>query len=154
MQRIGKKGQAYFRLVVTEHTTRPKGEYLELLGSYDPHKNSMDVKADRVKHWMSKGAKLSATANNLLVGRKFIEGEKVQVWKAKKSDKPQETSDKAIPTPIKPAEVVPEPEPKTEPKEEAPTPPLEVVAPTETSEAITPEAPEPAPEVETEVPAK
>ncbi len=84
MQRIGKKGQAHFRLVVTEHTTRPKGEYLELLGSYDPHKNTMEVKTDRIKHWLSKGAKLSPTANNLLVGKKFIEGEKVQVWKAKK----------------------------------------------------------------------
>ena len=81
LQRIGKKKQAYFRFVVTEHTTKPGGRYLELLGSYDPHKKIVQANAERVKHWMSKGAQLSDTVNNLLVGRKLIEGEKVQIWK-------------------------------------------------------------------------
>ena len=67
-----------------EHTVKPKGRYLELLGSYDPHKNEIKVKEERVKYWLSKGAQLSPTLNNLLVGRKIIEGEKVKVWKAKK----------------------------------------------------------------------
>lgn len=84
LQRIGKRGQAYFRVVVTEHTTRPKGKYLELLGSYDPHKNEINIKGEKVKYWISKGAQMSPTVNNLLVARKIIEGEKVQVWKAKK----------------------------------------------------------------------
>lgn len=84
LQRIGKKGQAYFRVIVTEHTQKPKGRYLELLGSYDPHKNIITVKKERVEHWMSKGAQLSPTVNNLLVGREIIKGEKIQVWKAKK----------------------------------------------------------------------
>jgi len=105
LQRIGKRGQAYFRVVVTEHTTRPKGKYLELLGSYDPHKKEMKVEGERIKYWISKGAQLSPTANNLLVGRKIIEGEKVRVWKAKKRDGEQETSNQAKtePAPTQPA---------------------------------------------------
>jgi small subunit ribosomal protein S16 len=87
LQRTGKRGQAYFRLVVTEHTTKPKGKYLEFLGSYDPHKNELSVKADRIKYWLSVGAKLSETANNLLVGKGIIEGEKVKVWRPKKKGK-------------------------------------------------------------------
>jgi len=87
LQRTGKRGQAYFRLVVTEHTTKPKGKYLEFLGSYDPHKNEISVKADRVKYWLSVGAKLSETANNLLVGKGIIEGKKVKVWRPKKKGK-------------------------------------------------------------------
>lgn len=83
LQRTGKRGQAYFRVVVLEHTSKPKGKYLEFLGSYDPHKNELSVKADRVKHWLSVGAHLSETANNLLVDRGIIEGEKVKVWKPK-----------------------------------------------------------------------
>jgi ribosomal protein S16 len=71
-------------MVVTEHTTKPQGKYLELLGSYDPHQNELKVNGEKVKNWLAKGAKLSATANNLLVGRKIIEGEKVTVWKPKK----------------------------------------------------------------------
>ncbi len=123
LQRIGKKGQAYFRLVVTEHTTRPKGKYLELLGSYDPHKNVFEAKTDRVKHWMSKGAKLSPTANNLLVGKKLIEGEKVQVWKAKKKEAEAQPTPAPTPAPA-PAPAAPSPEPETlkEPATEEKTP--------------------------------
>lgn len=98
LQRIGKRGQAYFRVVVLEHTSRPQGKYMELLGSYDPHKNEINVKADKVKYWLSKGAKMSETVNNLLVGRKIVEGEKVQVWKAKKkAAKPTEETPAAAP---------------------------------------------------------
>ncbi len=60
---------------------------MELLGSYDPHKNVITADQDKIKYWLSKGAKLSPTLNNLLVGRKIIEGEKVTVWKAKKKEK-------------------------------------------------------------------
>ncbi len=92
LQRTGKRGQAYFRVVVLEHTTKPKGKYLEFLGSYDPHKNEISVKADRVKYWLSMGAQLSETANNLLVGRGVIEGEKVKAWKPKKKKKEKEAA--------------------------------------------------------------
>ncbi len=86
LQRIGKKGQAYFRVVVTEHTTKPKGKYLELLGSYDPHKNEIKVNSEKVKNWLAKGAKMSETVNNLLVGHNVIEGNKVKAWKPKKKN--------------------------------------------------------------------
>jgi small subunit ribosomal protein S16 len=102
LQRIGKKGQAHFRLIVTEHTQKPKGRFLEDLGNYDPHKNTLNAKKERVEYWMSKGAQLSATANNLLVGREIIKGEKVQVWKAKKKAED--------PKAVAPATTVPSPE--------------------------------------------
>ena len=91
LQRIGKRGQAYFRVVVTEHTKKPQGKYLELLGSYDPHKNQLTVDGEKVKHWLSQGAKMSETVNNLLVGRGVIEGEKVRVWKPKPSSRGHST---------------------------------------------------------------
>jgi small subunit ribosomal protein S16 len=82
-QRIGKKGQAYFRIVVTEHTKKPQGEFLELLGSYDPHKKDLKVKKERIEYWMSKGVQLSPTVNNLLINKKIISAEKKQSWKPK-----------------------------------------------------------------------
>ncbi len=103
LQRTGKRGQAYFRVVVLEHTTKPKGKYLEFLGSYDPHKNEISVKADRVKYWLSMGAQLSETANNLLVGKGVIEGEKVKVWKPKKKKEKEVSQAKAAPA-VTPAE--------------------------------------------------
>jgi small subunit ribosomal protein S16 len=98
LQRIGKRGQAYFRVVVLEHTTKPKGKYLEFLGSYDPHKNELKIDRERIKYWLSKGAKLSETVNNLLVERKIIEGEKVKVWKPKSKKKKEEKSVPAVKT--------------------------------------------------------
>lgn len=83
LQRTGKRGQAYFKVVITEHARKPQGKYLELLGSYDPHKKEMSVEGERVKYWISQGAHMSGTVNNLLVGRSVIEGEKVKVWKLK-----------------------------------------------------------------------
>lgn len=118
LQRIGKRGQAYFRIVVTEHTTKPKGRYLELLGSYDPHKKILNAKADRIKHWLSVGAKLSPTVNNLLINNKVIEGEKVKAWTAKKKIKDEAPQ-------IKPDQTSPKIETPVEAPTETPTPTTE-----------------------------
>ena len=88
LQRIGKRGQAYFRIIVTEHTKKPQGEYLELLGSYDPHKKTLLTKKDRIEHWISKGVQLSPTVNNLLVNNKVISAPKKLSWKPKVTEKP------------------------------------------------------------------
>ena len=90
LQRIGKIGQAYFRVVVTEHTTKPQGKYLELLGSYDPHKKIAQIVGDRVQYWMKQGVQLSPTANNLLIKHAIIQGEKVKAWKPKKKQEKTE----------------------------------------------------------------
>lgn len=86
LSRTGKKGQAYFRVVVVEHTKKPKGEYLELLGTYNPHEKVLKVKKDRIEYWVSKGAQTSPTVNNLLVNYKIWDKPKVQSWKPKRSD--------------------------------------------------------------------
>lgn len=102
LQRIGKRGQAYFRVVILEHTTRPKGKYLELLGTYNPHQKEFKVKKDRIEYWISKGAQVSPTVNNLMVNYKVWDKPKMQSWKPKKK---QGTSDKE--QVVKPAEAVP-----------------------------------------------
>lgn len=64
---------------------------MELLGSYNPHKNDLKVDGEKVKDWLAKGAKMSETVNNLLVDRKIIEGEKVKVWKPKTPEAQKKT---------------------------------------------------------------
>ena len=92
LQRIGKRGKAYFRIVVLEHTTKPQGEYLELLGAYNPHQKELKAKKDRIEYWISKGAQISPTVNNLLVNNKILERPKMQSWKAKKKEGAEETT--------------------------------------------------------------
>jgi len=96
---FGKKKQAYFRLVVLPHTYRPQGKYLELLGSYDPHLNKLEAKKERIEHWIKQGAKLSPTANNLLINYKYIEGEKVKAWRPKVNSKKKAKATAETPTP-------------------------------------------------------
>ena len=95
LQRIGKRGQAYFRVVVVEHTKKPKGEYLELLGTYNPHEKVLKVKKDRIEYWISKGAQASPTVNNLLVNYKIWDKPKVQSWKPKRKEKVEITKQEA-----------------------------------------------------------
>ena len=83
LQRTGKRGQAYFRVVLVEHTKKPKGKFLELLGNYDAHQKIFNVKKERIEYWVSKGAQPSPTVNNLMVNHKVWDRPKVQSWKPK-----------------------------------------------------------------------
>ncbi len=148
LQRTGKRGQAYFRVVVLEHTTKPKGKYLEFLGSYDPHKNEISVKADRVKYWLSMGAHLSETTNNLLVGKGVIEGEKVRAWKPKKKKEKEAAQAKAAPA-ATPAEK-PQAEEAPAPKELVLSLPKENGGESEPAKAGEEAAPAPVEEVPTD----
>lgn len=86
-QRIGKKHQASFRIVLQDSQWKPQGKALELLGFYNPHSKEKNIQAERVNYWISKGARPSPTIHNLLVDSGVIKGEKVKAWKPKKGKK-------------------------------------------------------------------
>ena len=86
LQRIGKRGQAHFRVVIQEHTEKAKGKSLELLGSYNPHQKVLNVQKERIEYWMSKGAQISPTVNNLMVNYKVWDRPKMISWKPKKKE--------------------------------------------------------------------
>lgn len=76
LSKVGTKNKKMFRLVVSEKTKDTVGDFLELLGSYNPHTKELNIKTDRVKHWISKGSQTSTTVHNLLITHKVIEGKK------------------------------------------------------------------------------
>ena len=81
LQRVGRKHEPVFRLVLTDSKNSPKsGRFLEILGNLDARKSEKaEFKNDRVKHWIANGAKLSGTVHNILVERKVIDGKKINV---------------------------------------------------------------------------
>ena len=85
LQRVGRKHEPVFRLVLTDSKNGPKsGKFLEILGSYDTRRKDDAVfKKEKIKHWISKGAKLSDTVHNFLVDKKFIDGKKINVLSKK-----------------------------------------------------------------------
>lgn len=104
LARIGKKKQPVFRLIINEKTKDTRGDYLENLGFYDPRSKQLDLKVERIKYWLSKGAQTSATIHNFLVGHKIVAGGKKKASSSKK--KGAEATPAAAPAP------------KTEPKPE------------------------------------
>jgi len=81
LQRVGRKHEPSFRLVITDSKNSTKsGRSLEVLGNYDArHGEKASFDADRIKYWLSKGAQASGTVHNILVTKKIIEGKKVNV---------------------------------------------------------------------------
>jgi small subunit ribosomal protein S16 len=69
LQRIGKIKKPVYRLIISEKARDTQDNFLELLGTFDPHvkENGFQPKADRIKYWMDKGADASPTVHNLLV---------------------------------------------------------------------------------------
>lgn len=110
--RTGKKNQPFYRMVVTDKKNPPRGgRFLEIVGFFNPFTKEKDIKADRIKHWLSVGAKPSDTVHNILVKEKVIEGTKIAVHKKPKK-KAVEAKAKAEAEKNQPA--------KPEVKEEAP----------------------------------
>ena len=72
-QRVGRKNDPAFRVVVTERRSKPKSGELEILGSYHPKTKENLLKKERILHWISKGAKPSDTVYNLLIAKGIIE---------------------------------------------------------------------------------
>ena len=85
LQRIGRKNDPSFRAVLTDSKNSTKsGKFLEILGTYNPKAGEKVLNADRIKYWISQGAKCSDTMHNFLVHDKTIEGKKINVLPKKK----------------------------------------------------------------------
>ncbi len=88
LARVGKKKHATYRVVVQEKHKATSSNALEILGHYNPHTHpaSLEVKADRVQYWISKGAQLSDTLHNLFLDKKLVTGEKRKIVRPKKRE--------------------------------------------------------------------
>ena len=86
LQRVGRKHEPTFRLVLTDSKNSTKsGKYLENLGNYDSrHGEDSSFKADKITYWIGKGAQVSPTVHNILVSKKVIDGKKINVLPLKK----------------------------------------------------------------------
>jgi small subunit ribosomal protein S16 len=71
-KRMGKRNRPFYRLAAFDQHQRRDGRPLEILGYYNPFETAKtkkyDLKADRIKHWLSVGAQ--PTENVAVVLRK------------------------------------------------------------------------------------
>jgi len=80
MQRVGRINTPAYRIIVVEHTESPKtGNFVDLVGSYNPKTKERKLDEAKIKHWMSVGAQPSDTVHNMLVSVGILNAKKINV---------------------------------------------------------------------------
>ncbi len=78
LQRMGKKKVPTYRFVISENARDTQAKSLEILGHYNPTQvpKIIELKTERIKHWLSNGAQMSNTVYNLFVNAGIVESKK------------------------------------------------------------------------------
>ena len=80
LQRVGRKNDPSFRIVVTDKRTSVKSDrHIDRLGSYNPKLNHIQLDTVKAKEWLAKGVQPSDTMHNILVSQKVIDARKRNV---------------------------------------------------------------------------
>ena len=68
LKRFGTKKKVHWRVVVADARMPRDGRFIEEVGYYDPRRDParIQLKVDRIKSWISKGAKPTETVQSLL----------------------------------------------------------------------------------------
>ena len=124
LQRVGKKKQPTYRVVVADARAPRDGKYVEIIGQYNPRTEptTFVIDEEKARAWMSKGAQPTERIHKLFATVGIME-------------------------PL----VFPPPKPKPEPQQQPQRPPA--AAPAATPAAAAPAVEEPTAEAEAEAPA-
>lgn len=68
LQRFGKKGQPFYRIVVADSRAPRDGKFIELIGTYNPltQPATIQLDVDRALYWLEVGAQPTDTARAIL----------------------------------------------------------------------------------------
>ena len=74
LQRFGRKGRPFYRVVVADARVKRDGKALDTLGWYDPMAagNQSSLDAEKVKVWLQRGAQPTETVRSLLQRHKLL----------------------------------------------------------------------------------
>jgi small subunit ribosomal protein S16 len=141
LSRGGAKKRPYYKIVVTDARNSRDGKFIERIGSYNPllPKDSPErvkLDADRVRHWLSVGAKPSDRVHRFLDAAGILE--RTARLNPKKGEPGEKAKERVEAQAAREAEAA---EAAAAPAEEAPAPEEEVTAEAETvAEALPAEA--------------
>lgn len=84
LQRVGRKHDPSYRVVVTDRRTGPKSnKHVAIVGDYNTIRKTVNLKADEITEWIKNGAIPTDTVHNILVKEGVIKGEKRNVLSKK-----------------------------------------------------------------------
>ena len=78
LTRMGDKKAPFYRVVVADSRTSRDGQYVDLVGTYNPLTQPEEVKIDveKAKKWIANGAQPTDTVKALLVKTGVVEAKK------------------------------------------------------------------------------
>ncbi|MEK7546931.1 MAG: 30S ribosomal protein S16 [Patescibacteria group bacterium] len=96
LNRIGKKHQPSYRLVVSERRSKLGGPPVEDLGYYNPFTKTTGFVQERIRYWLGVGAKPTATVHNIFVKQGIVGGPKVKISMRKKAQTETQPADQKL----------------------------------------------------------
>ncbi|WP_339029445.1 30S ribosomal protein S16 [Spiroplasma endosymbiont of Cantharis nigra] len=100
LKRAGKKRAAFYRIVASDARVKRDGEYIELIGTYNPINGEVSLKKEIALKWLQQGAQPTDTVRNILskegvmtdLHNAKLESKKSQPKASKKVAKPKVTT--------------------------------------------------------------
>ena len=78
LTRLGDKKSPFYRVVVIDSHKARDGQYVDLVGTYDPINEKLNLDVEKAKKWVSRGVQPTETVRALLVRENVIEPKKSQ----------------------------------------------------------------------------
>ncbi|MGH9814295.1 MAG: 30S ribosomal protein S16 [Candidatus Acidiferrales bacterium] len=74
LNRVGKKKQPFYRIVVMDQRKARNSNYVEVVGHYDPRRQPVfiNLKAERIQYWLGQGAQPTDTVRSFLRRQKLV----------------------------------------------------------------------------------
>jgi small subunit ribosomal protein S16 len=78
LQRVGRKNDPAYRIVVTDKRTGVKSDkHVDRIGSYNPKLSTIILDKDKAAQWLDQGVQPSVTMHNILVSQGVIDAKKI-----------------------------------------------------------------------------
>lgn len=89
MQRFGRTHRPFYRINAVDARVKRDGKVIEALGWYDPIARDpgkqVELKGERIKDWLSRGAQPSETVLDLLGRHELLDGKMKAEWEAQRA---------------------------------------------------------------------
>ena len=76
LTRMGDKKSPFYRVVVIDSHKARDGQYVDLVGTYNPLNEELHLDVDKAKKWIDCGVQPTETVRTLLVREKVLEPQK------------------------------------------------------------------------------
>ena len=77
LRRMGAKKKPFYRIVVAHKESPRDGRFIEIVGTYNPRTEpeTVELKTERVAHWLSSGAQPSESVSRMLRKANLIDAD-------------------------------------------------------------------------------